>query len=102
MKSGPILAAATRRPRPRNAAISPLATVVLPTPEWVPAITTRGPRSMTGVTVREPGYACFGMSLLSDLSAAVTGGQVEVIDLTAPLSDRTPILQLPPPFGNTQ
>ena len=42
------------------------------------------------------------MSLLSDLSAAVTGGQVEVIDLTAPLSDRTPILQLPPPFGNTQ
>jgi kynurenine formamidase len=42
------------------------------------------------------------MSVLSDLSAALVEGRVEVIDLTAPLSDRTPILQLPPPFGNTQ
>ena len=42
------------------------------------------------------------MSVLSDLSAALADGLVEVIDLTAPLSDRTPILQLPPPFANTQ
>src|SRR5262249_46553072 len=42
------------------------------------------------------------MNILSDLTAAITSGQVEVVDLTAPLSDRTPILQLPPPFGNTQ
>jgi len=42
------------------------------------------------------------MSVLSDLSAALAEGRVEVIDLTAPLSDRTPILQLPPPFANTQ
>jgi kynurenine formamidase len=41
------------------------------------------------------------MSLLSDLTAALADGRVEVIDLTAPLSDRTPILQLPPPFANT-
>src|SRR5437764_12452873 len=40
MKSGPTLADATRRPRRRNAAISPVATVVLPTPECVPAMTT--------------------------------------------------------------
>ncbi|TME99394.1 MAG: cyclase family protein, partial [Chloroflexi bacterium] len=33
------------------------------------------------------------MSVLSDLSAALADGLVEVIDLTAPLSDRTPILQ---------
>ena len=37
MKSGPTLAAAGRWPAWRRAAISPVATVVLPTPEWVPA-----------------------------------------------------------------
>ncbi len=42
------------------------------------------------------------MSPLSDLVAGISGGSVEVIDLTAPLSERTPILQLPPPFANTQ
>src|ERR671933_727102 len=42
------------------------------------------------------------MSVLSDLTAALAEGRVEVVDLTAPLSDRTPILQLPPPFANTQ
>jgi kynurenine formamidase len=41
------------------------------------------------------------MSTLSDLTAALTGGAVEVIDLTAPLSPQTPVLQLPPPFANT-
>jgi kynurenine formamidase len=42
------------------------------------------------------------MSLLDDLAAGIASGRVEVIDLTAPLSERTPILQLPPPFANTQ
>jgi kynurenine formamidase len=42
------------------------------------------------------------MSVLSDLTAGLADGRVEVVDLTAPLSDRTPILQLPPPFANTQ
>ncbi len=42
------------------------------------------------------------MSVLSDLIDGISSGSVEVIDLTAPLSDRTPILQLPPPFANTQ
>src|SRR3979490_2771242 len=42
------------------------------------------------------------MSVLSDLSSALAEGRVDVVDLTAPLSDRTPILQLPPPFANTQ
>src|SRR5204863_6315628 len=49
MKSGPTLAGATRAPRARNADMSPVATVVLPTPEWVPATTSRGPRSSTSV-----------------------------------------------------
>jgi len=40
------------------------------------------------------------MTVLSDLVAALGDGRVEVVDLTAPLSERTPILQLPPPFGN--
>src|SRR4051794_6708863 len=54
MKSGPTLAAATRTPRRRSAAISPDATVVLPTPEWVPATTTRGPSESVDVTSAPP------------------------------------------------
>lgn len=40
--------------------------------------------------------------MLQDLIKALANGQVEVIDLTAPLSDKTPIIQLPPPFANTR
>jgi kynurenine formamidase len=42
------------------------------------------------------------MTLLSDLVSALTAGTVEVVDLTAPLSARTPILTLPEPFGQTR
>src|SRR5918912_4433453 len=42
------------------------------------------------------------MTVLSDLTAAIARGSVEVVDLTAPLSERTPVLQLPVPFANTQ
>jgi kynurenine formamidase len=41
------------------------------------------------------------MSLLASLTAAVADGTIEVVDLTAPLSEATPILQLPEPFANT-
>jgi len=41
------------------------------------------------------------MTLLRDLLDAIAGGAVEVVDLTAPLSETTPILMLPEPFGNT-
>jgi kynurenine formamidase len=41
------------------------------------------------------------MSVLQGLLDAIRSGRVEVVDLTAPLSERTPILMLPPPFGNT-
>ncbi|HEY3059979.1 MAG TPA: cyclase family protein [Chloroflexota bacterium] len=41
-------------------------------------------------------------SVLHELTSAIGRGSVEVVDLTAPLSERTPILQLPPPFANTQ
>ncbi|WP_067814787.1 cyclase family protein [Actinomadura kijaniata] len=41
------------------------------------------------------------MSVLDALLAALTDGSVEVVDLTAPLSSATPILQLPEPFANT-
>jgi kynurenine formamidase len=41
------------------------------------------------------------MTLLADLVDAVSTGQVEVIDLTAPLSSKTPVLVLPEPFGQT-
>jgi kynurenine formamidase len=42
------------------------------------------------------------MSVLSEFTEALADGRVEVVDLTAPLSERTPILHLPPPFANTQ
>jgi kynurenine formamidase len=42
------------------------------------------------------------MAVLTDLLAAVSDGRVEVLDLTAPLQESTPILQLPEPFGNTR
>ena len=42
------------------------------------------------------------MPLLKDLMAAIASGRVEVLDLTAPLSADTPIIQLPPPFANTR
>ncbi len=39
---------------------------------------------------------------LPQLLTGLAEGSVDVVDLTAPLSDRTPVLQLPPPFANTQ
>lgn len=41
------------------------------------------------------------MSVLSDLTTALASGSVEVVDLTAPLSAETPLLELPPEFGQT-
>ena len=41
------------------------------------------------------------MSTLSDLAAGLASGAIEVVDLTAPLSSETPVIQLPEPFGQT-
>jgi len=38
---------------------------------------------------------------LTGLIDALAGGTVDVVDLTQPLSDQTPLIQLPPPFANT-
>ena len=40
-------------------------------------------------------------SVLAALTTALSSGQIEVIDLTTPLSSDTPILELPPEFGQT-
>ena len=42
------------------------------------------------------------MSTLSAFMEAVSSGRIEVVDLTAPLSSETPIIQLPPDFGQTR
>ena len=42
------------------------------------------------------------MTTLTSLLADLGAGRVVVVDLTAPLSERTPVIQLPPPFANTQ
>ena len=41
------------------------------------------------------------MAVLADLTRALSSGSVEVVDLTAPLSRATPLLELPPEFGQT-
>ncbi|SFO74125.1 Kynurenine formamidase [Geodermatophilus dictyosporus] len=41
------------------------------------------------------------MSILSTLAEALTTGRIEVVDLTAPLSADTPVIQLPPQFAQT-
>jgi len=41
------------------------------------------------------------MGVLTDLTAAIADGAIEVVDLTAPLSAHTPILNLPEPLGQT-
>ena len=41
------------------------------------------------------------MTTIDSLLAALRSGEVTVVDLTAPLSPQTPVLQLPPPFANT-
>src|ERR1700759_134975 len=40
-------------------------------------------------------------SSVTDLTAALADGSVEVVDLTQPLSETTPVLVLPDPFANT-
>jgi kynurenine formamidase len=41
------------------------------------------------------------MEVLEALAGALASGTVRVVDLTQPLSEKTPILQLPEPFVNT-
>jgi kynurenine formamidase len=41
------------------------------------------------------------LSALDSFMEALAAGRMRAVDLTQPLSERTPILQLPPPFVNT-
>src|SRR5579875_1280945 len=70
MKSGPTLAEPTATPRRRRAAMRPVATVVLPTPEWVPATTSRGPRSSVLIG-RSGGRGCSVLDALLGANAPV-------------------------------
>jgi kynurenine formamidase len=38
---------------------------------------------------------------IAALVEALAGGEIEVVDLTQPLSETTPVIYLPPPFANT-
>ncbi|MDT2004157.1 cyclase family protein [Rhodococcus opacus] len=40
------------------------------------------------------------MPVIADLLASIAGERIELIDLTAPLTDKTPVLALPEPFKN--
>jgi kynurenine formamidase len=41
------------------------------------------------------------MSILPSFAEALLAGRIEIVDLTAPLSSETPVIQLPPPFAQT-
>jgi kynurenine formamidase len=41
------------------------------------------------------------VSVLAQLNSAIADASVRVVDLTAPLTDSTPVLRLPEPFANT-
>jgi kynurenine formamidase len=41
------------------------------------------------------------LTALTSLLEALAAGSVRFVDLTQPLSERTPVIQLPPPFANT-
>ena len=40
-------------------------------------------------------------SQVATLAAGLADGSVEIVDLTQPLSESTPVIKLPPPFANT-
>ena len=40
-------------------------------------------------------------SQVAGLLDGLASGSVEIVDLTQPLSESTPVIQLPPPFANT-
>jgi len=42
------------------------------------------------------------MTALETLVGGIAGKTVEVVDLSTPLGERTPVIQLPPPFANTK
>lgn len=42
------------------------------------------------------------MPTLDRLLEGISRGTVELVDLTSPLHERTPVIKLPPPFANTQ
>jgi kynurenine formamidase len=47
------------------------------------------------------GRAVPAADTLPALAKALAGGTIEIVDLTQPLSESTPVIQLPPPFVNT-
>ncbi|MEU4999127.1 cyclase family protein [Streptomyces sp. NPDC021622] len=54
----------------------------------------------TSASAAAPGSS--SPSVLAALVAGLRGGAIEVVDLTAPLSSSTPVLELPPEFGQTK
>jgi kynurenine formamidase len=53
------------------------------------------------VVPRSPGGPMPAPSVLASLVSALGAGSIEVVDLTAPLAATTPVLRLPPEFGQT-
>jgi kynurenine formamidase len=61
----------------------------------------RVPRRLTTPFDKESAMSSTQASHVSALLDGLASGAVQVVDLTQPLSETTPVIQLPPPFVNT-
>src|SRR5205823_13860430 len=57
------------------------------------------PETRRRTTPETPDQKGEQMSPLQSLGSALANGSVAVVDLTAPLSERTPVIELPPELG---
>lgn len=55
----------------------------------------------SGGTLSEGGETGVPQESLGDVLSRIVDGRVEVVDLSQPLNEDTPVLKLPPPFVNT-
>src|SRR5579864_809430 len=85
MKSGPTLAEATRTHLARKAAISPVATVVLPAPEATPETTRRGMSVGTG-------SSCHGRPRTGRWQPQAGAGTMEAVRIVSLLPSATEIV----------
>src|SRR4051812_47863111 len=68
---------------------------------WLPAAAYRAPRDPPATHPRPAPDRGAPMSVLSDLTDALDPGRVEIVDLPARLTAETPVIALPPEFGQT-
>ncbi len=59
------------------------------------------PGAAQGTPAAPPAAQAAPQSPLAGLADAIASGKITVVDLAQPLNEKTPVIQLPPPFANT-